>query len=157
MSIIIVGPHGGALLGSGLARPLVTVVGSLALNYYDCSNRGCIGWHIVLVFLLSPLTRGVRGAVVHLLANACVPGLPFDSPGALDDKVEELEDVLDVVSSELLQHLLVLYSLSECGNDRRKGNAGDGVPYLGKALDEEAQHLSWALLYGVEVDLHLGP
>jgi hypothetical protein len=157
MSIVIVGPHGVAVLRNGLVRPLVTAVGVLALSHYDCNNCGRVGWHIALVFLLGPLTRGFRGAVVHLLVDTCVPSLPFDSPGALDDKVEELKDVLDIVSGELLQHLLVLYSLPECGNDRSKGNAGDGVPYLGKAMDEGAQHLSWALLHGVEVDLHPGP
>jgi hypothetical protein len=82
---------------------------------------------------------------------------PFCSLSTLVSKTGEIRDVLDFKHGELLQHLLVLHSLWECDDDKSRVDAGDGVIHLGEVLDVGAQHLSWALLHDVEVDLHYGP
>jgi hypothetical protein len=77
-----------------------------------------------------------------LLGGARVPSLPFSGSSTLVGEAKELKGILDVMCGELLQHLFIMHPLSECDNDSRRSDAGDGVPYLGKALDKSMQRLS---------------
>jgi hypothetical protein len=62
--------------------------------------------------------------------------MPLSGPGTFISQAEELYDILDVMSGELLQHLLIPYFLMECNHNRSIGNMWDGVANLGKSLDE---------------------
>jgi predicted small secreted protein len=61
------------------------------------------------------------------------------------------------VGSELLQHLLISYSLAKCNHNRGIGDTRNDVVNLGEALDEGAQRLPRALLDSVEVGLIAWP
>jgi hypothetical protein len=86
-----------------------------------------------------------------------VPGMALSDLGTFVHQAEELFDILDVMRSELLQHLLIPYFLMECNHNRSIGNTWDGVANLGKPLDEGAQRFPWALLHGVEAGLITQP
>jgi hypothetical protein len=94
---------------------------------------------------------------MHLLGGAHVPSLPFSGSSTLVSEGEEFKGILDVICGELIQHLLITHPLSKCDNDNNRSDAGDGVPYLEKSLDESMQHLSGALLHDVEVNLYSKP
>jgi hypothetical protein len=86
-----------------------------------------------------------------------VPGTALSGPGAFIRQAKELCDILVVMRDELLEHLLIPYSLMECNHNRSIGNTWDGVVNLGKPLDKRAQRFPRALLHGVEVGLITRP
>jgi hypothetical protein len=68
-----------------------------------------------------------------------VPGAALRSLGALVRQAEERRHILDVVGGELLQHLLIPYSLAICNHYRSIGDMSNGIANLREPLDEGAQ------------------
>jgi hypothetical protein len=94
------------------------------------------------------------------LHRACHPSPPLrqvgcarHGPGEFVRQAVELYDILDVMRGELLQYLLIPYSLTECNHNRSNGNTWDDVANLEKLLDEGVQTFCQALLHDVEVSL----
>jgi hypothetical protein len=58
---------------------------------------------------------------------------------ALVRQAEECRNILDVVGTELLQHLLITYSLAKCNHYRGIGDTRNGIVNLRESLDEGAQ------------------
>jgi hypothetical protein len=75
-----------------------------------------------------------------------VLGSALRGPGVLVRKAKELGDILDVVRSEFLQHLLIPHTLVKCNHNKSIRDTRNGVANLGKPLDERAQCLPQALL-----------
>jgi hypothetical protein len=67
-----------------------------------------------------------------------VPGMALYRLGALVRQAEEHRDILDVVGGELLQHLLIPYSLAKCNYHISIGDMRNGIANLGEPLDEGA-------------------
>jgi hypothetical protein len=65
-----------------------------------------------------------------------VPGVDLRSLGALVSQAEERRNILDVVGGELLQHLLIPYSLEKCNHYRSIGDTRNGTVNLREPLDE---------------------
>jgi hypothetical protein len=86
-----------------------------------------------------------------------VTGTALCSLGTLVSRVEERRNILDIVGGELLQHLLITYSLVKCNYYRSIGDTRDGIANLREPLDEGAQGFPRALLDGVEIDLVTQP
>jgi hypothetical protein len=82
-----------------------------------------------------------------------VPGAALHSLGALVRQAEERKNILDVVGGELLQHLLISYSLAKCNHYRGIGDTRNGIANLREPLDEGAQGFLRARLDGVEIGL----
>jgi hypothetical protein len=82
-----------------------------------------------------------------------VPGAALRSLGALIRQAEKRGHILDVVGGELLQHLLIPYSLVKCNHYRSIGDTRNGIVNLREPLDEGAQRFPRALLDGVEIGL----
>jgi hypothetical protein len=61
---------------------------------------------------------------------------------------------LHIMRCQLLEHLLIMYSLSEGSNDRCIRDTRDGSPYLGEVGDEGPERLSSVLSHNMEVSLH---
>jgi hypothetical protein len=57
------------------------------------------------------------------------------------------------MGGELLQHLLIPYSLVKCNNYRGIGDTRNGIANLREPLNEGAQSFPWALLDGMEIGL----
>jgi hypothetical protein len=57
------------------------------------------------------------------------------------------------VGGELLQHLLIPYSLVKCNHYRSIGDTRNGIVNLREPLNEGAQRFPRALLDGVEIGL----
>jgi hypothetical protein len=86
-----------------------------------------------------------------------LPGSPLDGPITLVNMAEQLRDIFNLVSDQLLQHLLGVHSLSKRDNNRGWRDAKDGIVKLGKALDKRVQRLPKTQLHDVEVDRDVGP
>jgi hypothetical protein len=86
-----------------------------------------------------------------------VPGMALRSLEAHVRQAEERRNILDVVGGELLQHLLIPYSLVKCNHHRSIRDTGNGIANLREPLDKGAQGFPWALLDGVEVSLIAWP
>jgi hypothetical protein len=86
-----------------------------------------------------------------------VPGAALRSLGALVRQAEERGHILDVVGDELLQHLLIPYSLVKCNHYRSIGDTRNDIVNLREPLDEGAQGFPRALLDGMEIDLITRP
>jgi hypothetical protein len=82
-----------------------------------------------------------------------VPGAAFHSLGALIRQAEERGHILNVVGGELLQHLLIPYSLMKCNHYRSIGDMRNGIANLRELQDEGAQGFPRALVDGVEIGL----
>jgi hypothetical protein len=65
-----------------------------------------------------------------------VPSTTLCSLGALVHQAEERGDILNVVGGELLQHLLIPYSLMKCNHHRSIGDMRNGIVNLGEPLGE---------------------
>jgi hypothetical protein len=65
-----------------------------------------------------------------------VLGTTLYSLGALVHQAEEHKDILDVMSGELLQHLLIPYSLVKCNYHKSIEDTRNGIANLGELLDE---------------------
>jgi hypothetical protein len=61
------------------------------------------------------------------------------------------------VGGELLQHLLIPYSLAKCNYHRSIGDTRNDITNLGEPLDEGAQGSPRALLDGMEISLVVYP
>jgi hypothetical protein len=123
-----------------------------APTYRCCrrSGRGTGQWLIVATSLLVVVvvvlaaaslgcSIGDRLAVFsHLWGRQCMPDSALRSPGALVREAEELGNILDVVHSELLQHLLIRHTLAKCNHNRSIGDTRNGIANLRKPLDERA-------------------
>jgi hypothetical protein len=68
-----------------------------------------------------------------------VPGVVLRSLGALVCQAEERRNIVEVVGGELLQHLLIPYSLAKCNHYRGIGDTRNGIVNLREPLDEGAQ------------------
>jgi hypothetical protein len=100
---------------------------------------------------LGPDTRLAR-PLCHL-GGWGVPGMALRSLGALVRRAEERRNILDVEGGELLQHLLIPYSLMKCNHYRSIGDTRNDIANLREPLDEGAQGFLQALLDGVEIGL----
>jgi hypothetical protein len=83
-----------------------------------------------------------------------VPCTALGSSGTLVGQSEECGDSLHIVRGQLLQHFLIMYSLSEGCDDGSIGNARYSTSHLGEAGDERPEGLPRLLPYRVEVGLH---
>jgi hypothetical protein len=61
------------------------------------------------------------------------------------------------VGGELLQHLLIMYSLAKCNYHRSIGDTRNSIVNLGEPLDEGVQGFPRALLDSIEVCLVARP
>jgi hypothetical protein len=57
------------------------------------------------------------------------------SLGSLVHQAEERRNILDVVGGELLQHLLIPYSLAKCNHYKGIGDTRNGIANLREPLD----------------------
>jgi hypothetical protein len=109
---------------------------------------------VVAVVVALGMCPGVGLALpFHRLGDLGVPGVALRNLGALVHQAEECRNILDVVGGELLQHLLIPYSLAKCNYHRSIGDTMNGIMNLGEPLDEGAQGFPRALLDGMEVGL----
>jgi hypothetical protein len=86
-----------------------------------------------------------------------VPGVAFHSLCALVRQAKERGHILDVVDGELLQHLLIPYSLVKCNHYRSIGDMRNGIVNLREPQDEGVQGFPRALVDGVEIGLITRP
>jgi hypothetical protein len=75
-------------------------------------------------------------------------------PGAFVRQGEKGGDGLHLVCRQLLQHLLVMDSLTESHDDRCIGDMWNGSTYLGEAGNEGLESFAGLLPHGMEVGLH---
>jgi hypothetical protein len=73
--------------------------------------------------------------------------------GALVHQTEELCDILDVMRGELLQHLLIPYTLVKCNHNKSIGDMRNDVSNMGKSLNEGAQRFPRMMLHDLEIGL----
>jgi hypothetical protein len=86
-----------------------------------------------------------------------VPGAALRSLGALVNQAEERRNILDVVGGELLQHLLIPYSLVKCNHYKSIGDTRNGIANLREPMNKGAQGFHRTLLDGVEIGLVTQP
>jgi hypothetical protein len=147
----------------GASRP------AMAPTHRCSCGSGCSSQRLVAVSLLLLLTAvaaatalglgpraGLALPVCHL-GGWGVPDAALRSLGALVCQAEERGHILDVVGGELLQHLLIPYSLTKCNHYRSIGDTRNGIVNLRESLDEEAQRFPRALLDGMEIGLVTRP
>jgi hypothetical protein len=79
------------------------------------------------------------------------------SLGTLVRQAKERRNILDVMGGELLQHLLIPYSLVKCNHYISIGDTRNGIANLREPLDQGAQGFLRALLDGVEIGLVTWP
>jgi hypothetical protein len=65
-------------------------------------------------------------------------GSTLCGPNAIVRQAEELGNILDVMRSELFQHLLIPHTLTKYNHNKNIGDTRNGVANLGKSLDERA-------------------
>jgi hypothetical protein len=82
-----------------------------------------------------------------------VLGVTLHHLGTLVRQAEERINILDVVGGELLQYILIPYSLAKCNYHRSIGDTRNGIANLRELLSEVAQGFTQALLDGMEVGL----
>jgi hypothetical protein len=80
-------------------------------------------------------------------------GWARNGPGALVHQTEELCDILDVMRGELLQHLLIPYTLVKCNHNKSIGDMRNDVSNMGKSLNEGAQRFPRMMLHDLEIGL----
>jgi hypothetical protein len=90
---------------------------------------------------------------LHLLCDWGMPRAALHCLGALVRQAKERRNILDVVGGELLQHLLIPYSLTKCNYHIIIGDMRNGIVNLREPLDEGAQGFTRALLDGMEISL----
>jgi hypothetical protein len=130
---------------------------------YSC-NSGCPGQRLgaatflLLLLLLPPPwawapALGLLSPFATWVAGECQAWPSI----ALVYQAEERRNILDVVGGELLQHLLIPYSLAKCNHYRSIGDTRNGITNLREPLDEGAQGFPQALLDGLEIGLVTRP
>jgi hypothetical protein len=107
---------------------------------------------LLLFVVLGDGTRATRLGNPGLWGR--VPGTPFGGSGAFVGQSEECGDSFHVVRGQLLQHLLITYSLTEGRDDGSIGNARYSTSHLGEAGDERPESLPGLLPHCMEVGLH---
>jgi hypothetical protein len=113
---------------------------------------------VVTVATALGLCPNVRLALpLCCLGDWGVPGAAFCSLGALVRQAGERKNILDVMGDELLQHLLIPYSLVKCNHHRSIRDMRNGIVNLREPLDEGAQGFPRALLDGMKVGLIAQP
>jgi hypothetical protein len=123
------------------------------------SSQRLVATSLLLVVVVVAATALGLGPGTGLARPLChlggwgVPGMALRSLGALVRWAEERRNILDVVGGELLQHLLILYSLMKCNHYRSIGDTRNDIANLREPLDEGAQGFLRALLDGVEIGL----
>jgi hypothetical protein len=128
-----------------------------------CSNQRLVAASLLLVVVVAVAAALGLGPSARLALPLCrlgswgVPGVAFHSLGALVRQAEEREHILDVMGGELLQHLLIPYSLVKCNHYRSIGDTRNGIANLREPLDEGAQGFPRALLDDVEIGLVTRP
>jgi hypothetical protein len=141
-AVITIGQQTGAFLTSWPPRPppaaAAAVVGAPASGWLPPA-------FFFFLLLLLPL----------LPPRACVPALGWLCPFIA--WAEEHKNILDVVGDELLQYLLIPYSLVKCNYHRSIGDIRNDFANLGEPLDEGVQGFPRALLDGMEVGLVARP
>jgi hypothetical protein len=75
---------------------------------------------------------------LHHLGNWGVSGATLRNLGTLVRQAEARRNILDVVGGELLQHLLIPYSLVKCNYHRSIGDIRNGITNLRELLGERA-------------------
>jgi hypothetical protein len=70
--------------------------------------------------------------------HLAVSGAALCSLGALVHQAEEHRNILDVVGGELLEHLLIPYSLVKCNHHRSIGDTRNDIANLREPLDKGA-------------------
>jgi hypothetical protein len=83
-----------------------------------------------------------------------VPCTALVGSGAFVGQSKERGDSFHVMRGQLLQHLLVTYSLTEGRDDGSIGNAWYSTSHLGEAGDERPESLPRLLPHRMEVGLH---
>jgi len=83
-----------------------------------------------------------------------VPCAALSSPGTLVCQGKKCGNAFHLVRRELLEHLLVAYSLAESSDNRRVGDSGDCTSYFCEARDKGPERLSGFLPHCMEVGLH---
>jgi hypothetical protein len=147
-----------------LTGAFITFRLAMAPSHRCRCGRGRSGQWLVAASLLLVVAVAVVAALglcpdVGLALPLCrlgdwgVPGMTLHSLGTLVCHVEERRNILDVVGGELLQHLLIPYSLVKCNHHRSIGDTGNGIANLREPLDEGVQGFPRALLDDVEVGL----
>jgi hypothetical protein len=86
-----------------------------------------------------------------------VSGMALRSLGTLVRQAKERRNILDVMGGEILQHLLIPYSLVKCIHYRSIEDMRNGIANLREPLDEGAQGFPRALLDGMEIGLVTRP
>jgi hypothetical protein len=110
---------------------------------------------VLLLFLFTVLGDGTQATRLgNLGLRGRVPCTTLGGSGALVGQSEECGDSLHVIRSQLLQHFLIMYSLTEGRDDGSIGNARYSTSHLGEAGDERLESLPGLLPYCVEVGLH---
>jgi hypothetical protein len=80
--------------------------------------------------------------------------MALSGSSALVGQSEECGDNLHIVRGQLLQHFLIMYSLSESRDDGSIKNARYSTSHLGEARDECPESLPGLVPYRVKVGLH---
>jgi hypothetical protein len=110
---------------------------------------------VLLLFLLSVPKDGPRAT---RLGSSSLWGrvscTALGGSGALVGQSEERGNSFHVMCGQLLQHLFIMYSLSEGCDDRSIRNTRYHSSHLGEAGDELPEGLPWFLPHFMEVGLH---
>jgi hypothetical protein len=107
---------------------------------------------LLLFFVLGDGTRATRLGDPGLWHR--VPCTAIGGSGTLVRQSEECGDSLHVMCGQLLQHIFIMYSLAESGDDGSIRNTRYGASYLGEAGDERLESFPGLLPHCVEVGLH---
>jgi hypothetical protein len=83
-----------------------------------------------------------------------VPCTTLGGSGTLVGESEEYGDNFHVMRGQLLQHLLITYSLAKSDDDGSIGDTRYSAPYLSEAGDESPESFPRFLPYRMEVSLH---
>jgi hypothetical protein len=138
------------------SRALVAV--ALASGHC-CGHQSSGPWPLVVavlfLFLLSVPRDGPRASRLGSPSlRGRVPCTTLDGSGAFVGQGEERRDSFHVMCGQLLQHFLIMYSLSESRDDRSIRNMRYCTSYLGEAGDELPEGFLGLLPHCMEVGFH---
>jgi hypothetical protein len=132
---LVPGPSRGCNERSNRRRPLVTVV--------------------ILLLLFAVLGDDTRATRLDDSGMWCrVPCTALGSSGTLVGQSKERGDSFHIMRGQLLQHLSIMYPLTESGDDGSIGDTGYSSSYLSEAGDEGPESFPGSLPYCMEVSLH---
>jgi hypothetical protein len=132
----------GALVTSGTSTP--THRGS-SYDGGSSSQRLVVASDLLLVVVLVFAATSLGGSThiglatfPRLWGRWGVPGTALCGPGTLVHQEDELNDILDVMHGEILQHIPIPHTLAKCNYNRSIGDMRNSVVNLGKPLNEGA-------------------